>query len=44
MIPREIKYNLHYDGIWGDILQLVYFIDCNYLMCIIKPNILYVYV
>ena len=21
MIPNEIKYNLHYDDVWGDFLQ-----------------------
>ena len=22
MIPKEIKYNLHYDDVWGDVLWL----------------------
>ena len=25
MIPKEIKYNLHYDGVWGDFKPPVLF-------------------
>ena len=24
MIPKEIKYNLHYDDVWGDFLRPPY--------------------